>query len=1184
MEVSEKKILTSHQLEALDYSKHISLTANAGSGKTFVLTERFIQILLNENISLKEIVAVTFTDKASGELYNKIAKAIEKAVNYTKDITQKRKLENIRRELVSANISTIHSFCINLLKEFPVEAEIDAKFNVIAEDTSKEYILWAIDEVISKAYKDENKIENLKYLIRIFSGKKQLIQQIQYLIANRKKVYLASEKVYSKSETEIKEYFDNIFDELFLKLFENGIKQIFEQIENINNKIKLSSKKPSDFETALRLVDEFNKLKKDKNYIDNLIKILEEVRQNLLTKNFTLSIKTYINPVKNEVDYEKEIIEQFFTYYPEFTTGKNTHLELAKFGKILIEFYNDSILLYEKKKKEESLLDFEDILILTQKLLANSVVKNSISERYKYLMIDEYQDTNEIQYRIFLPLLDDLKKGNLFVVGDEKQSIYAFRDAELEVFEQTKTDISNKKGKTVQLPDSFRMLPEIAFFSNYLFRNLFANHNILFNEVENNEIIVGRDSTEKGKVEILFSAKDENKNIIINEAELLARRIIQLINNSNGKISWKDIAVLCRKRNPFADLEKYFFKYKIPFTIIGGKGFYQRQIIYDIKNYFAFLLNNEDDVSFIGLLRSPFFMISDSEILKIKNEIGLTFWQKFNNYVINNKKYQWVINILQENIQIAKEIEISFLLRKILNENGYLAIVSESKNGEQDLSNIQKLIDITISFERNNFVTLFDYVEFLNESINDNFDESNAQLSDENNSVKIMTVHQSKGLEFPVVVLFNTASKSVEDDIKSKTIFIDKNFGILAKLPINNKFAEDYKFSPIVDLFYYILKRKNTAEIKRIFYVAATRAMNHLIITATQGPNNKNSFFSLLKEGLQLEELSGDINIKGELTFLKKKNDEYYNTKSEIELNILFITEIEEQKIVNEEKVKKDFIFNYNKIEDTTQYEIISATKTAVFFQCPVKYEMTYEFGYNKLYRNYIEKTFNNYEYNIKEDYEEATESNLNLAAVKGTVIHKILSLQNYDLDLLLNVEVNKNVPYEITDKDKSELIFSIKTDLQNFFNSKRFEKISSYKNYKNEFEVYTKENDFILYGIIDKLIINDESIVIIDYKTDDISEKETEERKNNYKTQLIFYAFILKKLFPQIKNFQTELIFIKHPEIVLYESISEKDLENFGQQLNQMIKNIRNQNFNKNLAHCQHCIFSDKNNNCVKK
>lgn len=1184
MEVSEKKILTAHQKEALDYSNHISLTANAGSGKTFVLTERFIQILLNENVSLKEIAAVTFTDKASGELYNKIAKAIEIASDNTKDKTQKWKLENIRRELVSANISTIHSFCINLLREFPVEADLDAKFNPIDEDTSEEYILLAIDEVISKTFSDKNKVESLKYLIRILSSKNQLIEQIQYLIANRKKVYLATEKIYSKNEKEIKEYYDKIFDELFLKLFENEIYQVFEQFDFINNKIKKSGKNPTDLQVAVQLVNSFNKIKQDNNYVENLIILLKEIRQNLLTQKDTLKITSYINPIKNDVDDEKIIIESFFSNYPKFDTGKESHEELAKFGSTLIGFYSEAISVYEKKKKEESCLDYEDILILTQKLLANNEVQNKISERYKYLMIDEYQDTNEIQYRIFLPLLDELKKGNLFVVGDEKQSIYAFRDAELEVFEQTKKDIYNKNGKTIQLPDSFRMLPEIAFFTNYLFGNLFANRNTIFNEVDNNEIIVGRDSTEEGKVEILFVKKDENKNIIITEAELVARRIIQIINNSNGKRNWKDIAILCRKKNSFAYLEEYFFKYKIPFTIIGGKGFYQKQIVYDIKNYFSFLLNNDDDVSFIGLIRSPFFMLTDSEILNIKNEKGFTFWQRFNNYVINNNQHEWISNILKENIQIAKEIEISFLLRKILNETGYLAVVSESKNGEQDLSNIQKLFDITISFERNNFVSLFDYVEFLKESIDENFDEANAQLNDDNNSVKIMTVHQSKGLEFPVVILFNSATKALEDDIKSKTILIDKKLGILTKLPVNNKYTEDYKPAPIVELYNYILKRKNTAEIKRLFYVAATRAMDHLIISGTESPNYNNAFYSLMKEGLLLDEISEDISIKGELTFLKKNNDEYYNTKSEIELNIPFVTEIEEQKFVNEEKVKNDFIFNYDKIEDTTQFEIISATKTAVYFQCPVKYEMTYEFGYNKLYRNYIERTFNNYEYNIKEEPEGDANIKLNLAAVKGTVIHKILSMQNYDLDLILKDEVNKNIPYETSDKDKVELINSIKNDLQLFFNSNRFNIISSHKNYKNEFEVYTKENDFILYGIIDKLIINDESIVIVDYKTDDISEKETEERKNNYKTQLTFYAYIVKKLFPHINNFQTELIFIKHPEIEISDNISESDLNNFSNELNQMIKNIRIQNFNKNLSHCPSCIFSDKQNNCVKK
>ena len=218
----------------------------------------------------------------------------------------------------------------------------------------------------------------------------------------------------------------------------------------------------------------------------------------MLTKAGTIAIREYLsNDVRENLEKECLAVEIFLDKISYFVIPENhseIELELAYFGKIFIYFFNKSLNLYSEKKKQEGYLDYEDILLFTQNILENEDVRKSLSEKFKYIMIDEYQDTNELQYNIFLPILDYLKCGNLFVVGDEKQSIYMFRDAELEVFNKTKLEIIHHAGKEslLTLPDSFRMAPNICVFVNSLFRKLFENPNPLFNEVEHSDIVCAR--------------------------------------------------------------------------------------------------------------------------------------------------------------------------------------------------------------------------------------------------------------------------------------------------------------------------------------------------------------------------------------------------------------------------------------------------------------------------------------------------------------------------------------------------------------------------------------------------------------------------------------------------------------------------------------------------------------------
>ncbi|MFN3695434.1 MAG: UvrD-helicase domain-containing protein, partial [Ignavibacterium sp.] len=379
--------------------------------------------------------------------------------------------------------------------------------------------------------------------------------------------------------------------------------------------------------------------------------------------------------------------------------------DLIRLGRDLLTLFERALELFELKKSEESYIDFEDILLLTKKLLINPDVQNYLSNKFKYLMVDEFQDTNELQYEIFLPILDYLKSGKLFIVGDEKQSIYKFRDAELEIFYKTKNDIVREKNLShlMELPDSFRMNDEICLFTNYVFNRLFEKDIPLFGELKNVPIVCAKEKEREGEISFLISEVDNDE---LTQAELVAGKIIQLVSNEN--YNFGDITILVRKRKSFDELENIFIKKGIPYSIVGGRGFYQRQIINDIYNYLAFLLNQENDAALVGILRSPFFTVADTQIFEISLQPGKNFFDKLRNFS-GDKRIENVRRILQSHIDLSSSLQLTQLLNKILSDTNYLAVIHNRIDGEQETANIKKLFSVAT----NTLLTLSKIFTFL---------------------------------------------------------------------------------------------------------------------------------------------------------------------------------------------------------------------------------------------------------------------------------------------------------------------------------------------------------------------------------------------------------------------------------------------------------------------------------------
>jgi ATP-dependent helicase/nuclease subunit A len=574
---------------------------------------------------------------------------------------------------------------------------------------------------------------------------------------------------------------------------------------------------------------------------------------------------------------------------------------------------------------------------------------------------------------------------------------------------------------------------------------------------------------------------------------------------------------------------------------------------------------------------------------------GESFWEKIKSAKVSQQKaWTKIFDILNENKKLSNRINISLLLRKILKESDFISAISSRIDGAQEISNLNKLISITNEFFNDEFNTLYDYASFLNDAISSSEDEAQSHIEASSDGVNILTIHQAKGLEYPAVFLFKCNDTTQVNKIKSRSFTIDKNFGLLTKVPINENYFEDFHSAPIVGLYNLIESKKEIAELKRLLYVGLTRAKDFLFISYSDEGNSvkKKSFTALINEGLKQDFTQNIITLEGELVFLQKENEVYTNQTKSIKLEIPIVRDIEFTEVLIKatefDLNKKKFLVTG--IEDHSKGEVISATRFSTFSSCPLKYNLLYNYKLGDLiqqsfrFRSATKSYIDDDDYNRNElnSYLLDDESTLTeFSKFKGQLIHYALR-KNFSREEL-QVFIEEKLKNIFTENIPELLKTGILNDLYLFYDSNEFKFLNSFTNYRNEFEAYLKEEDFYLFGILDKLIIEENKITIVDYKTDNIVKSEINTAAQKYLPQLKFYAYIISRLFNKKQQVEGRIIFIKYPEnpfIFNFDGTADQSIRS-GIKL--MIESMRNNNYSVNLSACKDCIFADENLQCVK-
>jgi ATP-dependent helicase/nuclease subunit A len=1198
--------LTQSQSAALAYDRHISLTANAGSGKTYVLIQRFLKILIEQKISLRNIAAITYTDKAAAELYTKIAKELDDLITKEENSEKRAELKTIRKQLISANISTIHSFCIDLLREYPIEAGVDANFITIDQYHASEILDLSVKEVLKK--NSDNPL--YKNFTRILGGTSNFEAELQGLVTSREKLEALKDTLYFGGLDIVKSNVLNKFLGLLTTILHIYRPQFLQSVQTLNRFVLQSDSKSKGGNNVARLLQSVQPdgvLQRDIE-----LNIINEI----VTQKNTFR-KTYL---KDESGFSNEL--QAINGYAEILHSSPVEQDFLEWNEIAAQFaedvltvYNDVNEIYTRRKTEGGYLDFEDLMLYTKELLKNEEVRTALAGRFQFLMIDEYQDTNEIQYEIFLPLLDELKNGNLFVVGDEKQSIYGFRNAEVSIFNRTKNNILDSgegavtAEKNLVLPDSFRMTAELCLFNNKLFQSVFRNPIALFNEVMHTDLVCAKQDDLDSKIELLISVKETRKDAgwenteNLSEAELVARRIL-LLKNEIPSLQWNDIAILCARRAYFEALQAVFTNYKIPHVIAGGRGFYQNQPVYDFYNYLSFLLDNQDDTALTGILRSPFFFVDDTTIFNINCLPGNSLFDKLQSFAETEASAKDITNILEKHNKSAHSSSIPKIMQAILEDTPYAAILAKRADGEQQSANLEKLFSIALDYELGGYNNLYNFRSFLNQSIETDESEGYASVVKGSDAVQLMTIHQAKGLQFKAVFVYSAHNKHDFKGFSKGAISIDRDLGITTKFPGNDDYFTAFEEPPHFKVMKFISKKKADAEADRLMYVALTRPKNYLFIsgemrltkTSPGGTIKSDSPLGKICEHLSLDYTTDSFSCSGKLETLESSEDgNYKNTTKNISFTIPIIKSlpVPADAVPEEVKNKIAFTINTSPVEDTKISPVISATQYVTYMQCPMKYHLRYRLHLDDLIpapkRNSasvpdfpdsdIGEMSNQSDVGEISDNEELLAQGF--AEKRGILLHALLE-KEVPPDQV--VQEMQNIIVGLPELKESGALSIIADMYSSFVTSKMYTDIINLGEARKEFDIQASEGDYFLQGKIDRFVREGNRAYIIDYKSNSVEVSKLRKLSNHYSHQLAFYAYIASKLFPEVHTFETRIIYVMHPEESVTRVYAKNELSSVKENADVLYKMINGGVCRKNTAHCGECIFAVNRKTCIYK
>ncbi|HBF4441673.1 TPA: helicase-exonuclease AddAB subunit AddA [Clostridioides difficile] len=1248
---------TKEQLEVIESREcNLLVAAAAGSGKTAVLVERIIQMITSrENpIDIDKLLVVTFTNAAASEMRERIGDAIGKALD---ENPENKHLQNQLVLLNKSSITTIHSFCLDVIKSNFHRINLDPNFRIGDQTECAILKQEAIEEVFEDLYEERD--EGFLNLVESYAERGG-DKEVQDIILGIYSFAMASPEpkkwlIDSAERFNIDENFDfsqsiwarAILDTVKIEInglclnMERALKEVesIEELETFAEKLSVEYKKIADISQACnKSWDEAYKKMASMSF-ENYVKGVKRI-----SKDAPSYIKESKEKAKTIRDKTKKFLESIVSAI--FNKDNDSIREEIKYLYNIVKPISNVVLRFEEeysnKKREKGIIDFNDIEhfalnILTDVDEKGNIIPSDVAVGYRNkfyeIFIDEYQDSNLVQ-EVLLKAVANTETPNRFMVGDVKQSIYRFRQAKPELFLQKYNNYNDKKGSShrkIMLYKNFRSREEVVDAVNYIFENI-MNENI--GEIEYTEkerLNLGAnfnvDTDEKsiigGATEIHLIQKDNkldddiindkddrinNKENEIEEEEKLdniqleARMVGNIIKdlmkvNEDGKIQkvydkgidgyrpveFRDIVILLRATSAWAPVfADELMNMDIPTYADVGVGYFDTIEIKTILSLLQIIDNPMQDIPLISVLKSPIFGFTPEDLIDIrvqsKDKIfyevlkstaeydGFTDSQNENEseFIPSeeciNKSKDFLIK-LKEFKEKSMYMSTDEFIWYLYTRTGYYAYVGALPGGSQRQANLKVLFERAKQFEETSLKGIFNFVNFIEKLKKSSSDMGSAKTLGENaNVVRIMSIHKSKGLEFPVVICSAMGKNFNTQDFK-KSILYHHNLGY------GPQFVDYERRISFPSIAKEALKSKinieNLSEEMRVLYVAFTRAKEKLIITgSTRNIQDSIKRWSNGVESLdtisQYEILKGKNFLDWIMPCVLKHRD-LSNLLEEVGLDAVFSVEhnskwygklwnkndILVEKKSDEEKESIEEILEkidvdspdsnyYNEIEEKLNYIYpyeFSTRKPATISVTEIK----------KIQNNYEEELINTiFEQKVilkKPLFIQNEEEREKISGTeRGTIVHlvmEVLDLKNVssvnDIKSQIRGFVSKGIitekqasivnPYKIykffaSNIGKRMLNAEIINREKSIYAQVNMKDIYIYEKLINNDDKKLYDNESVmLRGIVDAYFEEDNQIVLVDYKTDFVNEENINQIIEKYKKQLDLYADIIETL-----------------------------------------------------------------------
>lgn len=1197
---------TNEQLQAIqEKDSNILVAAAAGSGKTAVLVERIIHKIIDEQMDIDKILVVTFTNAAASEMRERILEAIYKKLEENPENV------HLQRQIIllnKASICTIHSFCLDVIHNHFYEIDLPSNFKIA--DTAEIDLLKqeVLDDLFEQKYTENDKdfIELLENYTNYRGDEalQELVLKIYKFIQSSPFPLKWLQEKLELLKIEDKDISQTIWGKLIIQAVEDDIQESIMQLETVKSKMALYPEMTKFYQKICEDLIIIKDLQNYNSWDELYIKLLNfNFSKWPVDKKVTNDLKEDSKEIRDKV--KKHIKEKTAKLLscPQEQAVKDLKIItpiLEKLANLVTEFTKN----FAEKKKEKNCIDFNDIEHFALKILLDennnpTEVAKKYKEKFEEIAIDEYQDSNLVQEAI----LTSISKGNnIFMVGDVKQSIYKFRQARPELFLQKYDEYKNKEEKTqednlkIQLFRNFRSRQNILNITNLVFESIMSKELGDINYNENEYLNYGASYPEPEEIknyagiaelDIIDLKEDESITAFegeedeeeqerveddVLEAKFVANKIQELLNSDYmvfdkklgyRKIRPKDIVILLRATSNLSPIyEKEISDLELPVFSDTSGTYLDTVEIQTILSVLKIIDNPLQDIPLVVVLRSSICNFTDNDLITIRlTDRNCNFYEALikTRLICDGdlkNKIESFLEKLEKWKSISQYMPLDEFIWQIYLDTGYYQYVGLLPNGAMRQANLKTLFEKAKQYEKASFKGLFNFIQFIDKLKKQNGDLASAKLIGENEDViRIMSIHKSKGLEFPVVFLCNSHKKFNMQDLND-IILLHQDIGFGPTIMDTTK---KIKYSSIAkDAIKLKMKQETLSEEQRILYVALTRAKEKLYITG-----RSKDFTKYVQDKNKVLEMYESENIKLDAKLMKKANSyldwimyvylfnqgrtitlkgEQYKLSDIITLNVsnkkdllktLAKEEVVEQIDLKEKigQILKNKSDEENKKSDQALKELLEwKYDYIVDTTLPTKSSVT-KIKQEKIKLEEMLKGIESEEVEYKKSYtpkfmqEDKKISN----AEKGTLVHlciqRLDERKDYELKDIQNMILNL-VEKEIITKNEADAI-DVNLIYQ-YTKSQLFEELRQAKEVHKEQPFYinipakdvvseaeNSKKNILVQGIIDLYYIDkNDNLVLIDFKTDYISNEPNAKEKilEKYKVQLEIYKTALEQ------------------------------------------------------------------------